>query len=59
MRHLKRGRKLNRTASHRKAMLANMASNLILHKQIKTTHPKALETRSYVEKLISKAKKGD
>ncbi len=59
MRHLKHGRKLNRTTSHRKAMLANMASNLILHKQIKTTHPKAQETRSYVEHLITKAKKGD
>ncbi|MCF7797748.1 MAG: 50S ribosomal protein L17 [Lentisphaeria bacterium] len=59
MRHQKRGRKLNRTASHRKAMLANMAANLILYKQIKTTHPKALETRSYVERLITKAKKGD
>lgn len=59
MRHQKRGRKLNRTASHRKAMLANMAANLILHKQIKTTHPKALETRSFVERLITKAKQGD
>ncbi|MCF7801407.1 MAG: 50S ribosomal protein L17 [Candidatus Marinimicrobia bacterium] len=59
MRHQKRGRKLNRTASHRKAMLANMAANLILHKQIKTTHPKALETRSYIERLITKAKRGD
>lgn len=59
MRHRKDGRKLGRTASHRKAMLANMAANLFLHKQIRTTHPKALETRSYVEALITKAKKGD
>jgi len=59
MRHGKKINHLGRKTAHRKAMLANMASNLILHKQIKTTHPKALETRSYVEKLISKAKKGD
>jgi large subunit ribosomal protein L17 len=59
MRHRKDGRKLGRTASHRKAMLANMAANLILHKQIRTTHEKALETRRYVETLITKAKRGD
>jgi len=59
MRHKKQGRKLNRTASHRKAMLSNMAANLIIHKQIRTTHPKALETRRFVEALITKAKKGD
>lgn len=59
MRHRKDGRKLNRTASHRKAMLANMAANLFLHKQIRTTHPKALEARRFAETLITKAKKGD
>ena len=59
MRHKKQGRKLNRTASHRKAMLSNMAANLFIHKQIRTTHPKALETRRFVEALITKAKKGD
>ncbi len=59
MRHRKDGRKLGRTASHRKAMLANMAANLFLHKQIRTTHPKALETRRFAETLITKAKKGD
>lgn len=59
MRHRKDGRKLDRTASHRKAMLANMAANLFLHKQIRTTHPKALETRRFAETLITKAKKGD
>ncbi|MBT5270540.1 MAG: 50S ribosomal protein L17, partial [Candidatus Marinimicrobia bacterium] len=48
-----------RTASHRKDMLANMAANLFLHKQIRTTHPKALETRRFAETLITKAKKGD
>ncbi len=59
MRHRKDGRKLGRTASHRKAMLANMAANLFLHKQIRTTHPKALEARRFAEALITKAKKGD
>ena len=59
MRHRKDGRKLGRTASHRKAMLANMAANLFLHKQIRTTHPKALETRRFAEALITKAKRGD
>lgn len=59
MRHKKNGRKLNRTASHRKAMLSNMAANLFIHKQIRTTHPKALETRRLVETLITKAKRGD
>lgn len=59
MRHRKDGRKLGRTASHRKAMLANMAANLFLHKQIRTTHPKALEARRLAETLITKAKRGD
>jgi len=59
MRHRKDGRKLGRTASHRKAMLANMAANLFLHKQIRTTHPKALEARRFAETLITKAKRGD
>ena len=59
MRHRKDGRKFGRTASHRKAMLANMAANLFLHKQIKTTHPKALEARRFAEALITKAKRGD
>jgi len=40
-------------------MLANMAANLFLHKQIRTTHPKALEARRLAETLITKAKKGD
>jgi large subunit ribosomal protein L17 len=57
MRHGVGGRKLNRTASHRKAMLANMASALIKHEQIITTLPKAKELRPYVEKLVTKGKK--
>ncbi|MFA7638201.1 MAG: 50S ribosomal protein L17 [Parvibaculum sp.] len=59
MRHGKAGRKLNRTASHRKAMLANMAIALIKHEQIVTTLPKAKELRPYVEKLVTLGKRGD
>ena len=59
MRHKVDGRKLGRTSSHRKAMLANMASNLFLHKQIRTAHAKALEARRLAESLITKAKRGD
>ncbi len=59
MRHAKAGRKLNRTSSHRKAMLANMAVALIKHEQIVTTLPKAKELRPVVEKLITLGKRGD
>ncbi len=59
MRHQKAGRKLNRTASHRKAMFANMAASLIEHEQIVTTLPKAKEIRPIVEKLVTLGKKGD
>jgi len=58
MRHGNRGRKFNRTASHRKAMFANMAAALIKHEQIVTTLPKAKDLRPVVEKLITMAKKG-
>ena len=58
MRHQKRGRKLGRTASHRKAMLSNMAASVLLHKQIKTTEAKAKEARKLVERLITYGKKG-
>lgn len=59
MRHGYAHRKLNRTASHRKAMFANMAASLIKHEQIKTTLPKAKELRPIVEKLVTLAKRGD
>ena len=59
MRHRKQGRKLNRTASHRKALFANMAAALIEHEQIETTLPKAKELRSVVDKLITLGKRGD
>jgi large subunit ribosomal protein L17 len=59
MRHQNSGRKLNRTASHRKAMFANMAASLIEHEQIVTTLPKAKEIRPIVEKLVTLGKRGD
>ena len=59
MRHGMVGRKLNRTASHRKAMFANMAASLILHEQIVTTLPKAKEIRPIVEKIVTLGKRGD
>jgi large subunit ribosomal protein L17 len=59
MRHNMKGRKLNRTSAHRKALLANMAAALIKHEQITTTLPKAKELRPYVEKLVTLAKRGD
>ena len=59
MRHLKSKRKLNKTSSHRKAMLANMAVALIKHEQIQTTLPKAKELSPFVDKLITLGKKGD
>jgi len=57
MRHLKKGRKLNRTASHRSALMSNLASSLVIHKQIITTQPKAKELRGFAERLITYAKK--
>ena len=59
MRHRLRGRKLNRTASHRKALMRNLAISLITHKRIKTTDAKAKELRGFVERLVTYAKKAD
>jgi large subunit ribosomal protein L17 len=59
MRHRISGRKLNRTSSHRKAMLRNMAAALVKHEQISTTLPKAKELKPYVDKLITLGKRGD
>ena len=59
MRHRNSGRKLNRTAEHRKALFANMAAALIKHEQIVTTLPKAKDLRGVVERLITLAKRGD
>lgn len=59
MRHRVKGRKLKRTASHRAALLSNLAASLLKFKRIKTTLAKAKETRGYVESLITKARKND
>jgi large subunit ribosomal protein L17 len=56
MRHKMSGRKLNRTKAHRRALFANMAKALIECESIQTTLPKAKEMRSYVEKLVTKAR---
>lgn len=56
MRHGKKNNHLSRTDSHRRAMLANMASSLILHKRITTTLAKAKALRVYVEPIITKSK---
>ena len=59
MRHQKKGRKLGVNPPHRKAMLRNLAANLIEHKRIKTTDARAKELRTFIEPLITKAKRGD
>lgn len=56
MRHRKSGRKLKRTASHKKALLISLATALLKNKRITTTLAKAKEARPYVEKLITRAK---
>ncbi|MBC2665591.1 50S ribosomal protein L17 [Novosphingobium flavum] len=58
MRHKHGGRKLQRTSSHRLALLRNMSASLIKHEQITTTTAKARELRPYLEKLITLAKRG-
>ncbi len=58
MRHKIKGKKLNRTSSHRKAMFANMATSLVVNEQIKTTLPKAKALRPIIEKLVTKARIG-
>src|ERR1700749_2743466 len=59
MRHRNSGRQLSRNASHRHAMLRNMATSLLQHETIRTTIPKAKELRRVVEPLITLAKKDD
>ncbi len=56
MRHLNKHNHLGRTNTHRKAMLSNMSSSLIIHKRINTTVAKAKELRTFVEPLINKSK---
>ena len=59
MKHNIKNKKLNKTSSHRKAMLMNMSNALIKHEQITTTLAKAKELRRFVEKIITLGKKGD
>ena len=59
MRHRKAGRKLGRTAAHRKAMLRNMVTSLLDHERIVTTVPKAKEAGRMAEKMITLGKRGD
>lgn len=59
MRHGMKHRKLNKTASHRKAMFRNMVNSLIEHEQIVTTLPKAKELRAIADKIITLGKRGD
>ncbi|RYG20480.1 50S ribosomal protein L17 [bacterium] len=55
MRHKNAGRKFDRNTSHRRAMLRNLAANLVLHERIETTDTKAKELRRVAERLITKA----
>ncbi|UCF05350.1 MAG: 50S ribosomal protein L17 [bacterium] len=59
MRHNRDGRKLNRTASHRKAMLRNMVTSLFARERINTTTAKAKEARRLAERMITFARRGD
>jgi large subunit ribosomal protein L17 len=59
MRHRNQGRKLNRTPTHRAALVSSLASALIKHEQIATTLPKAKELRRVADRLITLAKRGD
>ena len=59
MRHRKKGRKLGRKNGNRKALLMNLASQLVTYKRIKTTDAKAKELRTFIEPLITFAKKND
>lgn len=59
MKHGIKTKKLNRTSTHRKAMLSNMAVSLVLHEQITTTLPKAKVIRPFVEKIVTLCKQGD
>ena len=59
MRHLSQGRKLSRNTSHRRALLRNLATNLLEYEQIVTTDAKAKELRRVAEKMITLGKKGD
>ena len=59
MRHRAKHRQLSRTSSHRRALLANLATSLFRHDRIETTEAKAKELRPYAERLITLARRGD
>jgi large subunit ribosomal protein L17 len=59
MRHRIKGKKLNRTASHRAALMNALAASVLKHKRIKTTEAKAKEARKHIEAIITKARKND
>ncbi|MDH3498329.1 MAG: 50S ribosomal protein L17 [Gemmatimonadota bacterium] len=59
MRHRVKGRQLSRTASHKRAMLNNMAASLFRHERVTTTQAKAKELRPFAERLITLARRGD
>src|SRR3989304_3224421 len=58
MRHLKTGRKLNRSASHRWPLMRNLATSLFQHERIRTTDPKAKELRGVADRVIGLGKQG-
>ena len=59
MRHLKKGRHLHRTSSHRKALLRNLAISVLTHECIQTTEAKAKEVRGLIDRVITWGKRGD
>ena len=59
MRHRKSGKKLNRTSSHRKALMRNMVTSLLEHERIETTDAKAKELRGLADRMITLGKRGD
>jgi large subunit ribosomal protein L17 len=59
MRHLNKGRKLNRSSSHRKALLRNLNISVLTHERIETTEAKAKEARRLIDRVITWGKRGD
>jgi len=59
MRHMNRGRKLNRTSAHRKALFRNLVLALVQHERIRTTDAKAKELRRYADRMVTLGKRGD
>jgi large subunit ribosomal protein L17 len=58
MRHLKKGRKLNRPSGHRRALMRNLVTSLLHHERIQTTDPKAKEVRGWADRVIGLGKEG-